>query len=928
MKKHLGFFCILILVIIGSLFLLWDYSYFLNEPVTLTGYGVKDINHDKIQLKDLWTDSEQNTYYYGKLNKTSMDIINFYNKPIKNGKEEMRSFYLDTSQEYLYKVNDKGEIITMIHWPKHMGKMVQAVSDNKGHMYIQWSKYDRYNSKIVEEGINKYSEKGKFLGMIFKKSYEGKVFPEAPYGKGFIKNLNFEKGRVYFYHQINKKITLYYYENAIKKIMDIPVDEMDFKIIDIIGSEPGQIYFDTNDSRFGIIDKKMNMVFLKDYLKENKVIGKIRFNRKKHVYIETLTERNVELDRYNGYGFISSASNKNQVDSIYKENYSKIPIEKLTYSKEIIRKKYIVLISYLSVLILIIYAIRFLYVYVFQNKVYIVFKQLMLLIPIILIGMLIFVLKTVVGGFGEFSNEIQSGKFHEFNQIIDRKIELVEKKYENPFYLGDLIDSIDLYEPMDPHRYKELYNLTKISDMDHMEDVKGMYVVIDKIENNQSYKILDSENNFKLYYPRFSKGDNKYFWAASRGAVVDAVGTGEKYIFTMKPIYNSLGKVAGIYQIGMYYEGYRKNLDMKFFTKSIVGIMITTLLIVFAVVFITYIILRSLGELTKTVKEVSAGNLDTQLRINSKDEIEDLSDAFNNMTSNIREYIDDITELSNDYYRFVPQEIFQILDKESVNEITLGEHKKFNMCILNAAIEDFYKISEKISAEESFKLINEYLKIIGPIIRKHNGVIEKYLDKGVVAIFPQNGQDAVEAGKDIISEVHKYNIYKSNNLPVGDIRIAIHKGPILIGIIGEEKRLQSSIVSDSANLVGLMRQKAKKLWANIIITDEVMKDIKDKTYLHRCLGNISMSDREETIELYDIYDADKKEMRQFKDKSKDLFETSVKNFKVGKFYDARSGFVEILDKNMEDNGAREYFYQSDDKYRNGVDKDWNESLKV
>ncbi|WP_432666855.1 HAMP domain-containing protein [Wukongibacter baidiensis] len=928
MKKYLVFLAILIVMISISIYFLWEYNYFLNEPLSLKSYPIEEIENKNIEITPLSKDSEDGTFYHAKLNKTNISMINVFNKTIKKGKDQSKTFYIDTSQNYVVKVDDKDEIVTLLNWDEGKGSIVDAIPDNKGNVFVQWVKYDPYNLKVELEGISIFSNAGHYITDIFRKNYSDLEYPEGTYVNGLIENLQYENNKVYFFYQANEKLHLYSYDKSLNRELQLERNEEEFEFIDLIGTSPGKIYFATKDSKFGLIDKNKKVVYIKEYLKEKKVIGSIFFDEGENVNIELLNDDGAQIEKYNGVGFTSVASTAADVKEVISKNTIENVSKDIKFSDALIRKKILVLLGYLAIIGLILYLIRFIYTYILQRKIYIVFKQLIVLIPIILIGMLVFVLNTIFIGFEEFSDEIKGGKYYQFNHIIDEKLELIENRTNSPYYLGDLIDSLDVYEDINKDVYNEIYNLTKLTDVEEHDDIKGMYIVIDKVKNGNVYKIFDTENKFKLFYPRFARGDNEYFRAASKGEIVNAVGTGERYIFTMKPIYNSKRELVGICQVGMNYEGYRRGVDMKMFTTSIIRILTITLAVVFAIILTTSIILKPLQKLTKNVKEVADGNLDIQVKVHSKDEIEDLSDTFNIMTSNIKKHISNIQVLSKSYYRFVPQEILQLLNKESVDEIELGEHKRFNMCILSAGIEDFYQISKKTSTEDSFQFINEYLEIVGPIIRKNKGVIEKYLDKGVIAIFPKSSKHAIKAAKEIIKEVNKYNLSKKSKLPLADIRIAIHKGPVLVGIIGEERRLQSSLVSDHANLVGVIRDKASALWSNIIVTEEVINDIKKVNFSYRKLGKISIANGRDIVQLYDIYDADKEEQKKLKEETKSLFEKSIEEYAMGKFYDARSGFVKILEKNIEDNASRVYFYQSDECYRNGTDEKWNQSIEL
>ena len=915
MRKYSMYLLFITVVIASILFYVFNQSYFLNESPFLAEFKKSDFDNKNIELELLAQDKNYK-YFDAKINITNMDLLTNTLKKATNNKN---GFYIDSFLQYIYLVDNNKQITKLINWNRANGQISNLTSDENKNIYVQWTKFDKYDSRVVKEGISKYDERGKLSKIVFEKQYVLEQEKNTPLGTGLIKNMVYKNKKLYFVYQKNDFLEVYSYGSSLVSDFKIELADLPFKIIDIVGTSLGDIYFSTNNSKIMKIDSYKNIIQIKNFLEENRVIDKLSLDGDL-VKVELLSDNGVQVEEFSKADYLFK--------TVTYENVKTQALDYLKYSKGILYKKYLIYALLLISILLIVHMVSFIHLYIFQGKIYIVVKQLIWLIPIILIGMFVFMLNTVVLGFSEFSDEIRNGKYYQFSEVIDSQLKNIENKTGNPYYLGDLLNSFELNKDISPVLYNDFYNLVNIKGSNVDIKTDGMYVVIDKVINNKVYKMLDSESNFKLYYPRFAKVENPFFKSASMGKIVNAVGTNEKYIFTMKPIYDSYGKVAGIYQVGMYYKGYRNNVDMEIYKSIILGIIITTIVIVLSVALVTYFSLRPLISFTRSVKEITMGKLETEIEVNSKDEVEDLSNAFNALTKGIRKYISSITMMGNSYYRFVPQEIFEILGKKSVDEIGLGENKKFNLCILNACIEDLYAIPEKITEEESFALLNEYFRIIGPIIRKHNGVIEKYLEKGVLAIFPNGSQDAIKAASSIVKKVNSYNQIKNLKLSTSEIKIAIHKGSALVGIVGEEKRLQSSIVSESAELAAIIRLNAKKLWSNILVSEEIMRDIEPLKYDTRRLGSITFANEGKTLELYDVYESDIESIKNIKNETREMFENAITNFREGKFYDARSSFAQILGKNIEDNAARIYFYESNENYKNGVEKDWNESLKI
>ena len=54
-------------------------------------------------------------------------------------------------------------------------------------------------------------------------------------------------------------------------------------------------------------------------------------------------------------------------------------------------------------------------------------------------------------------------------------------------------------------------------------------------------------------------------------------------------------------------------------------------------------------------------------------------------------------------------------------------------------------ISEKLSPQQSFKFLNNYLDKMTPAINDNQGFIDKYIGDAIMALFPNEPDDAVQA---------------------------------------------------------------------------------------------------------------------------------------------------------------------------------------
>ena len=132
--------------------------------------------------------------------------------------------------------------------------------------------------------------------------------------------------------------------------------------------------------------------------------------------------------------------------------------------------------------------------------------------------------------------------------------------------------------------------------------------------------------------------------------------------------------------------------------------------------------------------------------------------------------------------RFVPNDFLKILGKESLLDLQLGDQTEAMMTILFADIRDYTTISEQISPEDNFKLINAFLGRMGPIIQENGGFICQYMGDGIMALFKEKHDLAINAAIEMQVALQRYNkkrfVRNRQALRVG---IGLNTGKLMLG---------------------------------------------------------------------------------------------------------------------------------------------------
>lgn len=160
-----------------------------------------------------------------------------------------------------------------------------------------------------------------------------------------------------------------------------------------------------------------------------------------------------------------------------------------------------------------------------------------------------------------------------------------------------------------------------------------------------------------------------------------------------------------------------------------------------------------------------------------------------------------LTATNKAYYRFVPQEFLELLNKKDITKVQLGDHKNIKAGILSANIQDFIILSEKLSSIQLLEVMNIYLQKITPFIRQYKGIIEKYQGGRIIVIFPDSALSAISCAmkmQEAMIELRKE--FTSRNMPRIRIGIGLHYGNIVSGIGGISGHLAEISVSEDISI--------------------------------------------------------------------------------------------------------------------------------
>ncbi|MBP7283037.1 MAG: response regulator [Leptospiraceae bacterium] len=261
-----------------------------------------------------------------------------------------------------------------------------------------------------------------------------------------------------------------------------------------------------------------------------------------------------------------------------------------------------------------------------------------------------------------------------------------------------------------------------------------------------------------------------------------------------------------------------------------------------------------------------------------------------------------LTKVNEAYSRFVPNEFLSLLEKDSMLDVKLGDHIQKEMTILFSDIRQFTEMSERMTPQENFNFLNSYLEIIGPIIRKHNGFIDKYIGDAIMALFAGDPDNALQAAIEMQEELRLFNFERAlNGLDPVKVGIGIHTGNLILGTIGEKERMEGTVIADAVNLASRIESLTKEYYTSILISEFSVRKMKDsKKFLLREIDYVVVKGKSNVITVLECFDVDPKDTAEKKKLSTPYLFAGLFNFQSGNYEEALQNFIAVQDISLED----------------------------
>lgn len=183
--------------------------------------------------------------------------------------------------------------------------------------------------------------------------------------------------------------------------------------------------------------------------------------------------------------------------------------------------------------------------------------------------------------------------------------------------------------------------------------------------------------------------------------------------------------------------------------------------------------------------------------------------------------------------RYVANQVAeQILSGE---QATLGRHERRKLTIFFSDIKGFSEASDRMSADELSRILNEYLSEMAAIAMSHNGTLDKFVGDVIMIFFgaPDYMDDrtqALNAVRMAIAMGERMELLRAKWQAEGmafpfQKRVGINTGVVSVGNFGSQERLDYTVIGKQVNLAARLESACEP--GRILISHATWALVKD-----------------------------------------------------------------------------------------------------
>ncbi len=199
-----------------------------------------------------------------------------------------------------------------------------------------------------------------------------------------------------------------------------------------------------------------------------------------------------------------------------------------------------------------------------------------------------------------------------------------------------------------------------------------------------------------------------------------------------------------------------------------------------------------------------------------------------------------------------------IVDEILADDVSISEGRTQKAAVLFADIVGFTRMAEAMAPREVMALLREFHQRMGKAIFDHKGSIDKYIGDEVMATFgtprvgPDDARNAIDCAVAMRRAIADWQGEReAAGQPPVDVGIGVDYGEVVIGNMGDERRLEFAVIGDTVNVAARLQTLTREHEAGVLLSGETVAAAGTSDAVTR-IGATPIRGRDGDVELWTL----------------------------------------------------------------------------
>ncbi|WP_282610357.1 adenylate/guanylate cyclase domain-containing protein [Pelagibius sp. Alg239-R121] len=176
--------------------------------------------------------------------------------------------------------------------------------------------------------------------------------------------------------------------------------------------------------------------------------------------------------------------------------------------------------------------------------------------------------------------------------------------------------------------------------------------------------------------------------------------------------------------------------------------------------------------------------------------------------------------------RYLPPELSDELSDKGTAELRSGQRRR--VAVLFVDVRGFTHRSEGLSPAALSNFVTRFRRCVTDAAAAHSGIVDKFIGDAALVVFGltddagNHGRNAIACAQQLQANVETWNREPGPKCAPVEVGVGIHWGEVFCGAVGDDKRLEFTVLGDTVNVAARIEELTKSVQSWLIVSGELL----------------------------------------------------------------------------------------------------------